>query len=83
MHGYRQGKYLEFEMAGGGSHWYQYRIMFNESNEQTQIYKVNNNGTILVHDGQRSIITIDDNLKFVNTSYECGPNEFELEWVEK
>jgi hypothetical protein len=81
-------KYIEFDIAGGGSGWYKYQIMFNESNKQTKTYGVTCHGKQAVHDGKRAIIKhvaqeYDQRIKFVDNNYECDDDEFELEWLEK
>ena len=81
-------KFMEFEMASGGDHWYLYRIYFDTKHgEQEHINRVDKHGERVVFRDKRAIIrTLKDGserLKFVDDDYELNEDEeMNLYWYE-
>ena len=88
IYGCSKEKYIKFVMSGGSSEWYHYKILFNEQNEQTAIFRVDKNGTRQIHKDDKAILIRNDEgseyIKFVfdYANYELEENEYELEYNE-
>lgn len=87
IYSFRRMKCMEFEMAGGGSHWYWYRIIFNDNGSQNEIQRIDTHGTREVYKYQKAVIRhkdgeYNDRIKFVRMDYETRDDEYELEWTE-
>jgi hypothetical protein len=75
-------------MAGGGAHWYRYRICFDEENRPDGILREDKDGIHQVETGKVPVLIYTDgyeneNIKFEYDGYECKENErFLDEWTE-
>jgi hypothetical protein len=76
------GKFIEFQMAGGGDHYYSYRNCFDEKNNQSGIFQIDKTGQHQIEEGKIAIIITDDQglqyIKFEDPHYECKDDECEL-----
>jgi hypothetical protein len=74
-------------MAGRGSHWYHYRICFDERNRLKKILRVDKDGIHKVEERKVPVISRPDGysnefIKFEYDDYKCKENESFLEWYE-
>ena len=85
IYGTSKIKSISFTMAGGGSHWYNYIIHFNERGEQEKILREDITGTREVEEENYAFINSEggtDYIFFERDDYELGENENRLEWYE-
>ena len=74
-------------MAGGGSHWYRYRICFDDKNQLDGILREDKDGVHLVEKYHTPVIITNNDgtqfIKFENDNfYECKDNEHFMEWYD-